>query len=206
MLSWYHGAHNQTHAMFFTVFSAASSTHKGSTELPRVSCEQSTLGPTGVRREDSLPSPRGLEKKAVPTPSQHPNHPGGPGGSREVSGAGEALAPYPQPQEIPQALSTKVLTVLLYLAVSMIYFGVIWCHASWWYHLSYLQVQFAADHILGRSLKFPSFSFPPFPFLSSSILDTALASKVMRDESVFLKAWPRFLLALKAKTDTLTLI
>lgn len=164
MLSWYHGPHNQTHAMVFTIFWAASSTHKGSTEFPWVSCEQSTLGPGGVRREDSLPCPRGLEKEAVPTPSQHPNHPGGPGDSREISSAGDALAPYPQPQEIPQALSTKVLTVLLYLAVSMIHFSVIWCHRSWWHHLSHLQVQFVADHILGRSLKFPSFPFSPSLF------------------------------------------
>lgn len=175
--------------MFFVVNSALFSGFL----YPKVQCRvvmnelwAECLGSQWGREGGEPPLPKKAGGEAVPTPSSAS---GDEVPLRDLAAAGRlAGVPIHGPHKSHWVLSPQTLTVLLHLAVSVILFGIMCCDRLM---MPSVTTTGTFCHWSGFRKEAIAVSFlTPFP--SSWIRDIALVSKAMKEESAFLKAWPRF--------------
>lgn len=189
---WYRGPHNQSHVMFCTVHFALFIGFLCSEEKCRVVINERRAPWVEIRwggRRTSLTT-GGLNTSLC---IRRWSSPQGACMIREVS-----RFPHPRPPEIPLGLlSTNVNTSVMLGAKHDPL-----CYCVLWQSLLILPVTAAGTFCHWSCFREAAeMVSSPIPSLSSWIRDTELASEVRKEESTFLKAWPRFLLALKVKRD-----
>lgn len=190
MLPWYHSSHNYSHALVFTIcsFQQLFPTTKEVNKLwmepfrPQWSKEREQLDIEGCRESNSAPP--------AATGSEIPQ--GRLTGRQSRRGTcSPSTAPRNPQHPFFKSANSSVVPGSKHDPLR--------CHLLWQIP-KILSVVSASTVYCWSYFRIDS---PLTPFSSSWIL---LSWAAVKDKSAFLKVWPRFLLALKAKTDPMTLI